>query len=49
MFKYFPNGIGVANIRPFTPLMKHLPRYVTQAEGGLGFAEFAEAALNARR
>jgi hydroxymethylpyrimidine pyrophosphatase-like HAD family hydrolase len=49
MFEYFPNGVGVANIRPFAPLMKHLPRYVTQAEGGAGFAEFAAAVLSARR
>lgn len=48
MYGYFPNGIGVANIAPFASLMKHLPRYVTQAEGGLGFAEFAEAVLKAR-
>ncbi|MBC8035893.1 MAG: HAD family phosphatase [Rhizobiales bacterium] len=47
MFEYFPNGVGVANIAPFTGLMKHLPRYVTEAEGGLGFAEFANAVLNA--
>ena len=48
MFGYFPNGIGVANIRPFAGLMKHLPRYVTEAEGGAGFAEFAGAVLKAR-
>lgn len=48
MYGFFPNGIGVANIRPFVGLMKHLPRYVTEAEGGLGFAELAEAVLRAR-
>lgn len=48
MFGYFPNGIGVANIEAFVKLMKHLPRYVTQAEGGAGFAEFAAAVLKAR-
>ena len=48
MFGYFPNGIGVANIRPFAGLMKHLPRYVTEAEGGAGFAEFTAAILKAR-
>ncbi len=48
MFAYFRNGIGVANVRPFVPLMKHLPRYVTKAEGGAGFAEAAKAVLKAR-
>ena len=48
MYAYFPNGIGVANIVPFAKLMAHLPRYVTAAEGGLGFAEFAELVLRAR-
>lgn len=48
MFSYFPNGVGVANIRPFTSLMPSLPRYVTEADGGHGFAEFAAAVLGAR-
>jgi HAD superfamily hydrolase (TIGR01484 family) len=49
MFGYFPMGIGVANIRPLSHLMEHLPSYVTGAEGGQGFAEFAEMLLAARR
>ena len=48
MYGFFPNGIGVANIRPFAKFMAHLPRYVTEAEGGLGFAEFAAAVIRAR-
>ena len=48
MFSFFPNSIGVANIRPFVGLMEALPRYVTKAEGGYGFAEFAQAVLTAR-
>ena len=48
MFGYFPNGVGVANIKTYTKIMAHLPRYVTRGEGGLGFAEFAEAVLAAR-
>ncbi len=48
MFERFPLGVGVANIRPLAHLMTHLPAYVTEAEGGLGFAEFAEAILRAR-
>lgn len=48
MYAHFANGIGVANIRPFVPLMAHLPRYVTVAVGGLGFAEFAAHAVRMR-
>jgi HAD superfamily hydrolase (TIGR01484 family) len=48
MFGYFPLGIGMANVRPFLPLMKSHPAYVAHAEGGEGFAEFAEAVLRAR-
>lgn len=48
MYGYFPNGVGVANVRPFLHLMPHLPRYVTTREGGLGFAEFADLVLRAR-
>jgi hypothetical protein len=48
MYAVFPLGIGVANVKPYAKLMPHLPRYVTLGEGGHGFAEFAEAVLEAR-
>jgi hydroxymethylpyrimidine pyrophosphatase-like HAD family hydrolase len=48
MFACFPNCIGVANIRPFVKVMAHLPAYVTEAEGGYGFAEFADVLLRTR-
>jgi HAD superfamily hydrolase (TIGR01484 family) len=48
MFGYFPLGIGVANIKPLAELMEHLPAFVTEAEGGQGFAEFANLLLKAR-
>ncbi len=48
MFAGFPNGIGVANVMSFVKIMAHLPRYVTKAYGGLGFAEFASAVLAAK-
>ena len=48
MYAVFPLGIGVANIRPYAKLMAHLPNYVTAGEGGHGFAEFADAVLQAR-
>jgi len=46
MFEAFPLSIGVANIRTFADKMNHLPAYVTQAEGGLGFAEMARSIIN---
>ena len=48
MYAVFPLGIGVANVRPYAKIMAHLPRYVTVGEGGHGFAEFADAVLEAR-
>ncbi len=48
MYAGFPLGIGVANIRPLAHLMKDLPAYVTDGEGGTGFAEFADAVLKAK-
>jgi HAD superfamily hydrolase (TIGR01484 family) len=48
MFAYFPHAVGVANVVPYTTIMSHLPRYVTRAEGGDGFAELAQKLLEAR-
>ncbi len=49
MFQHFRHSIGVANIRHCAANLSHLPRYVTQAERGSGFAEAARAILEARR
>lgn len=49
MFQHFAHSVGVANIRHFAPRLAHLPRYVTQAERGAGFAEVAQAILAARQ
>ena len=48
MFGYFPNACGVANVRDFADRMPHLPAFVTEARGGAGFVEIAEALLSAR-
>ena len=48
MFEAFPNSVGVANVRRFEAHLTHLPRYITQAERGAGFAEVAAAVLAAR-
>ena len=46
MFAFFPNSVAVANIRPFLSRLRSLPAYVTEAEAGAGFVEFAEALLS---
>jgi HAD superfamily hydrolase (TIGR01484 family) len=48
LFGALPLSIGVANVAPFLPVMHHPPAYVTLAEGGAGFVEFARALLRAR-
>jgi HAD superfamily hydrolase (TIGR01484 family) len=49
MFAAFPLGVGVANIKPLAHLMTHLPTYVTDEDGGHGFAAFATMLLQAKR
>jgi HAD superfamily hydrolase (TIGR01484 family) len=46
MFAYFAHTVAVANIRPFAAGMRALPAYVTAAEAGAGFVEFAAALLS---
>jgi HAD superfamily hydrolase (TIGR01484 family) len=48
MFGFFPNGVGVANVRDFADAMAHLPRWVTRAASGAGFVELAQALIAAR-
>lgn len=48
MFGFFPNAVGVANVRDFADVMPHLPRWVTTARSGAGFVELAEALVRAR-
>jgi HAD superfamily hydrolase (TIGR01484 family) len=45
MFAFFPNAVAVANIRPFLPRLKAGPAFITEAESGAGFVEFAEMLL----
>jgi HAD superfamily hydrolase (TIGR01484 family) len=42
MFDFFPNSVGVANVRRFGDLR---PKYVTAAESGAGFTELARHVL----
>jgi HAD superfamily hydrolase (TIGR01484 family) len=46
MFSYFPHSVAVANIRPYLPRLKSLPAYLTEAEAGDGFVEFAAILLS---
>ena len=48
MFGFFPLSVGVSNVLPYISIMDHAPQFVTMAEGGLGFAEFAALLLAAR-
>ena len=48
MFEAIPQSIGVANVRRFEAQLAHLPRYITEAERGAGFAEVARAVLSAK-
>ena len=45
MFKYFPNSVGVANILRFAKRLDAKPAWVTQKEGGYGFAEMVDILL----
>ena len=49
MFGFFPNAVGVANVRDFAADMDRLPRWITTARSGAGFVELADALVAARR
>mgnify|MGYP006278314253 CR=1 FL=1 len=46
MFGFFPNSVGVANVRQFIDRIAALPAWVTEREAGAGFAELATALLD---
>jgi HAD superfamily hydrolase (TIGR01484 family) len=48
MFAFFPNAVGVANVRVFLDRIATPPAYVTHAEAGAGFAELADFLLAGR-
>ena len=48
MFRFFPYGCGVANVRDFASRMTALPALVSEARGGEGFVEIANRILSAR-
>jgi HAD superfamily hydrolase (TIGR01484 family) len=46
MFGYFPNSVGVANVHRFESELEFLPHWVTEGEGGYGFAEMVAILLD---
>jgi hydroxymethylpyrimidine pyrophosphatase-like HAD family hydrolase len=42
MFAFFPNAVGVANLRPFLDRIAVPPAYITNREAGAGFVELAD-------
>lgn len=48
MFGFFPNAVGVANVRDFEGRMPALPAYVAQGRSAEGFAELADLLIAAR-
>ena len=49
MFGFFPNAVGVANVRDFADAMPHLPRWITTARSGAGFVELARVLIEAKK
>lgn len=49
MFAFFPNAVGVANVRAFLDRIATPPAYVTAGEMGTGFAELADFLLSGRQ
>ena len=45
MFQFFPHSVGVANILAFKEKITYEPAWVTQKEGGYGFAEMVDELL----
>jgi HAD superfamily hydrolase (TIGR01484 family) len=46
MFAFFENSVGVANIKAMAHRIDPLPRWITETEGGYGFAELAKYLLS---
>lgn len=49
MFAAYPRSVGVANIQPHLPRLPQHPAHITQAPGGLGFAEWVDQYLAGQR
>jgi HAD superfamily hydrolase (TIGR01484 family) len=49
MFAYFPNSVGVANVKQFEGKMDHYPAWITDRAGGYGFAEMVDILLTGEK
>ncbi|BCL72615.1 putative HAD-superfamily hydrolase [Vibrio nigripulchritudo MADA3029] len=49
MFERFKHTVGVSNIQPFLPMLKHKPKQIMSLPGGYGFAEWANHVLDSRK
>lgn len=49
MFGFFPNAIGVANVRAFVDQLALTPAWITDAPCGAGFEEVANRLISARQ
>lgn len=49
MFEHFGISCGVRNIEKYAGRMEHLPKYITDSEGGRGFSEAAEILINLKK
>ena len=47
MFEFFPNSVGVANVKRFAGALPAAPKYITGASSGAGFAEVVAHLLRA--
>src|SRR5437763_8715230 len=45
MFAFFPNAVGVANLRAFLDLIAVPPRFITEADAGTGLYALADFLL----
>jgi len=46
MWEFFPHGFAVANLKKFADDLHHLPKFIANHRGGVGFAEITTQILN---
>jgi len=49
MFGFFPDSVGVANVREYTQRLERPPKFVTSRPAGAGFAELVDRLLDAKK
>ena len=46
LFQGFPLAVGVSSVERYRARMKHLPAYITQGDGAVGFVELVDRVLS---